>query len=57
MEYERIVTSQSRKGLADRFQRLKDASISIILEKAEGKKKRPDLKALLEIIQLATLKS
>ena len=41
------------QGLADRFQRLKDASISAILKKAEGEKNRPDLTALLKIIQLA----
>lgn len=41
------------QGLADRFQRLKDASISVVLGNAERKKDRPDLTALLEIIQLA----
>ena len=41
------------QGLADRLQRLKDASISAILKKADGEQGRPDLKALLEIIQLA----
>lgn len=42
-----------KQGLADRLQRLKDASISSILRKAEGEQSRADLKALLEIIQLA----
>jgi uncharacterized membrane-anchored protein YjiN (DUF445 family) len=41
------------QGLADRIQRLKDASISAIIKKAESEKKRPDLTALLDIIQLA----
>lgn len=41
------------QGLGDRLQRLKDASISVILKKADGEQSRPDLKALLEIIQLA----
>jgi len=41
------------KGLADRFQRLRDVSISAILKKADGTNGRADLKALLEIIQLA----
>lgn len=42
-----------KQGLADRLQRFKDASISAILKKAEGVQSRADLKALLEIIQLA----
>ena len=41
------------QGLADRLQRLKDASISAILKKADGEQSRPDLKALLDIVQLA----
>jgi hypothetical protein len=41
------------KGLADRFQRLRDASISAILKEADGENNRPDLRALLQIIQLA----
>ena len=41
------------QGLTDRLQRLKDASISAILKKADGEQGRADLKALLEIIQLA----
>jgi len=50
--YESIAQAVTQ-GLADRFQRLKDASISVVLAKAEGKKTRADLTALLEIIQLA----
>jgi hypothetical protein len=42
-----------QQGLADRFQRLKDASIATVLKKANEDKDRADLKALLEIIQLA----
>ncbi len=41
------------QGLADRLQRLKDAAISTILKQADGAHARADLKALLEIIQLA----
>jgi hypothetical protein len=41
------------QGLADRIQRLKDASIATILKKAADDTQRVDLKALLEIIQIA----
>lgn len=41
------------QGLADRIQRLKDASIATILTKAADDTKRSDLKALLDIIQIA----
>lgn len=52
LEHDRLVQVIT-KGLSDRFQRLRDASISTILKKAAGENNRPDLKALLEIIQLA----
>jgi hypothetical protein len=51
-EHDRVALATTQ-GLADRLQRLKDASISAILKKANGEKGRDDLKALLEIIQLA----
>ncbi|HOC57135.1 MAG TPA: DUF6079 family protein [Verrucomicrobiota bacterium] len=51
-EHDRIAQAVTQ-GLADRLQRLKDASISTILKKADGEQGRADLKALLEIIQLA----
>ncbi len=51
-EHDRIEQAITQ-GLADRLQRLKDASISTILKQADGEKGRADLKALLEIIQLA----
>jgi hypothetical protein len=51
-EYDRVAQAVTR-GVADRFQRLKDASISVVLGKAESQKSRPDLTGLLEIIQLA----
>ena len=41
------------QGLADRIQRLKDASIAAILKKAADDSNRADLKSLLEIIQIA----
>jgi tetratricopeptide (TPR) repeat protein len=41
------------QGLADRIQRLKDASIAAILKKAADDSDRADLKSLLEIIQIA----
>jgi hypothetical protein len=41
------------QGLADRIQRLKDASIAAILRKAADESNRADLKSLLEIIQVA----
>lgn len=40
-------------GLADRFQRFKDAAISTILKSAVAKGERPDLAKLLDIVQLA----
>jgi hypothetical protein len=40
-------------GLADRFQRFKDAAIATILKNTAEKGDRPDLKSLLEIVQLA----
>ena len=40
-------------GLADRIQRLKDASIAAILKKAADDSNRADLKSLVEIIQIA----
>jgi len=40
-------------GLADRFQRFKDAAIGAILKKEAEKGTRPDLAKLLEIVQLA----
>lgn len=51
-EHDRLLQAVTQ-GLADRLQRLKDASISAILRKAHGESSRADLKALLEIIQLA----
>ena len=39
--------------MADRIQRLKDASIAAILKKAADESNRADLKSLLEIIQIA----
>jgi hypothetical protein len=51
-DYERLSQVLSQ-GLADRFQRFKDASIAAILKKADAEQKRGDLKALLQIIQLA----
>lgn len=51
-EHDRIAAAITQ-GLADRLQRLKDASISTILKQADGEKGRSDLTALLEIIQLA----
>jgi hypothetical protein len=41
------------QGLGDRFQRLKDASISAVLKKAASENQHEGLKALVEIIQLA----
>ena len=51
-EHDRLSQAVAQ-GLADRLQRLKDASISTVLKGAASEKNRPDLKALLEIIQLA----
>jgi hypothetical protein len=51
-EYDRLNKGVSQ-GFADRFQRLKDTSISTILRKAGAEKERADLTTLLEIIQLA----
>lgn len=42
-------------GLADRFQRFKDATIGAILKQAAAKDGRADLKKLMEIIQLANM--
>jgi len=52
LQYESLAQAVTQ-GLVDRFQSLKDASISTILKEAERKKDRADLTALLEIIQLA----
>ncbi len=41
------------QGLADRFQRFKDAAIAAILKKAAAEKKQPGLDELLDIIQVA----
>jgi hypothetical protein len=51
-DHERLSQVLSQ-GLADRFQRFKDASISTILKKADAEQQRGDLKSLLQIIQLA----
>jgi hypothetical protein len=40
-------------GMADRFQRFKDATIATILKKAADDGSRPDLQQLLEIVQVA----
>lgn len=40
-------------GMADRFQRFKDATIAAILKKAADAGDRPDLQQLLEIVQVA----
>ncbi len=50
--HDRLAQAVTR-GLGDRLQRLKDAAISTILKNADGDQGRADLKALLEIIQLA----
>ena len=42
-------------GLADRFQRFKDATIGAILKQAAEKEGRADLQKLMEIIQLANM--
>jgi hypothetical protein len=47
------LTAIVASGLADRFQRFKDAAIGSILKKAAEKGDRPDLTQLLEIVQLA----
>lgn len=44
-------------GLADRFQRFKDATIAAIIKKAADSDDRADLKNLIEIIQVATADS
>lgn len=51
-EHDRIAQAIAQ-GLADRLRKLKDTSISTILKKADAEQGRADLKALLEIIQLA----
>ena len=47
------LTALVASGLADRFQRFKDATIGAILKKAAENGGRPDLTKLLEIVQLA----
>ena len=47
------LTALVSQGLADRFQRFKDAAIAAILTKAAAEKKKPGLDDLLDIIQLA----
>jgi hypothetical protein len=44
-------------GLADRFQRFKDATIAAILHKAAQAEDRADLKSLMEVIQLSKMDS
>ena len=46
------LTALVASGLADRFQRFKDAAISTVLKKAAEQDDRPDLTKLLEIVQL-----
>ncbi len=50
--HDRLAQAVAR-GLVDRLQHLKDASISTVLKKADGEQGRADLKALLEVIQSA----
>ena len=47
------LTALVASGLADRFQRFKDAAIGSILKKAAESGERPDLAKLLDIVQLA----
>src|SRR2546426_2787751 len=47
------LTALVSQGLADRFQRFKDAAIAAILKKAAAEKKQPGLDELLDIIQVA----
>ena len=47
------VTSLISQGLADRFLRFKDATVSSILHQAAEQGQQPDLKELLQIIQLS----
>ena len=47
------VTSLISQGLADRFLRFKDATVSSILHKAAEQGQQPRLKELLQIIQLS----
>jgi hypothetical protein len=47
------LTALVSQGLADRFQRFKDAAIAAILKKAAAEKKQPGLDDLLDIIQVA----
>jgi hypothetical protein len=47
------LTALVSQGLADRFQRFKDAAIAAILKKAAAEKKKPGLGDLLDIIQVA----
>lgn len=51
-EYESLTQCVSQ-GLTDRIQRLRDTSIAVILKKAAEGDERPDLKVLIEIIQIA----
>lgn len=46
------LTALVASGLADRFQRFKDAAISTVLKKAAEQGDRPDLTKLIEIVQL-----
>lgn len=52
-EFDRL-TATVAQGLDDRFERLKDPSILLILKKLAAEKQHDGLKALLEIIQVAT---
>lgn len=47
------LTSALAGGLADRFQRFKDAAVAAVLKKAAEQNARADLKELLKMIQLA----
>jgi hypothetical protein len=47
------LTALVSQGLADRFQRFKDAAISAVLKKAAAEEKTPGLDDLLDIIQVA----
>jgi hypothetical protein len=47
------LTALVSQGLADRFQRFKDAAIAAILKKAAAEKKQPGLDELLDVIQVA----
>jgi hypothetical protein len=47
------LTAPVSQGLADRFQRFKDAAIAAILKKAAAEKEKPGLDELLDVIQVA----